>query len=92
MNTAAEKWVDVKGAAEAAKVAERTVFRWCRLGRVVARRLAAGTGPWRVMLGPDGLPVDGVPGPQRSRRSSKGQKQTTQHHGRGKRQKGRTRR
>jgi predicted site-specific integrase-resolvase len=53
-----KRWVDVKEAADRAGVSTRTLFRWCRDRRVVARRLACGTGPWRVRLDKDGFPMD----------------------------------
>jgi hypothetical protein len=58
VQASAEQWVDVKKAAERAAVSERTLFRWCRLRLVVARRLASGQGPWRVLLDADGFPAD----------------------------------
>lgn len=53
-----EAWTDVKDAARRAGVSERTVFRWCAKRMVVARRLATGVGPWRVLLDAEGLPMD----------------------------------
>ena len=51
-------WVDIKEAAHRAQVSERTLFRWAKSGAIVARRLARGTGPWRVRLDKDGFPMD----------------------------------
>lgn len=52
-------FVDAKAAAAASGVHLQTVLRWAREGRIVARRLGGGRGPWRVLVGDDGLPADG---------------------------------
>lgn len=51
--------VDAKTAARLSGLHVKTVLAWAREGRIVARRIGAGRGPWRVLVGDDGLPVDG---------------------------------
>jgi hypothetical protein len=55
------RFVALKVAAARADVSPLTMYRWCRAGRVEARRLAGGHGPWRVRLDKDGLPMDARP-------------------------------
>lgn len=58
------QWVDIKTVAAlltqrlAMEVAPRRLYGWVEDARIRARRLADGTGPVRVLLGADGLPVD----------------------------------
>jgi predicted site-specific integrase-resolvase len=42
--------VSIKEAASLARVHPDTLARWCRSGRVKARKLARGVGPWRVLV------------------------------------------
>lgn len=57
----AGRWVHPKEAAWRSGLHPRTVQRWAAAGLIVAKRLARGTGPWRVLVDSDGHPVDALP-------------------------------
>jgi len=69
------RWVSPKRAAAElegtdAPSSERTLYRWCRLGLAVARRLPGGR--WLVAVDDEGFPVPapaGTPPPDRPRGS-----------------------
>lgn len=50
------RWTTPKDVADTCDVDLGTVYRWCRLGTVKARR--PGGGQWRIAVDGDGFPLD----------------------------------
>jgi hypothetical protein len=53
-----ERWVQLKDVAFKLDVSEATLRRMLRSGRIMARRLWAGRGHWRIAVDARGMPIE----------------------------------